>query len=182
MFCLLGGKTSLLLLSEPRFLCGRRLLLFDLLGFLRGNAGFFCRLCRRCGPDLLGLLRTLGGKPELLLLGQSRFLCCGRAGFFGCDFLQLNFCQVGIEALGIGLKKCLPRVPVADLQRQFIVAPDRGLRIGLRTRCNRLCRHQRHVIAAKRAVDVRLLLVAGVLQDLVADKTEGAPEIEAGFW
>ena len=46
-----------------------------------------------------------------------------------------------------------------------------------------LMRHQpRHVIAAERAVDIGLLLVAGVLQDIVAHEAEGLAQIEARLW
>src|SRR5205085_11257471 len=128
------------------------------------------------------LLRTLGGQPGLLLLGQAGLLCRGGASFFGSDLLQLPLCKVGIEAVGILREEGFPAVAGGELQGQFVVLTNSGLRIGLRTGRDRLCRHQRNVVAAERAVDIRLLLVAGILQDLVADKAEGAPEIETGLW
>ena len=41
-------------------------------------------------------------------------------------------------------------------------------------------RHQRDVAAAERTIDERLLPVAGDLQDLVPDPTEGKADIETG--
>ncbi len=80
------------------------------------------------------------------------------------------------------MQKCFPRFAVTCLQRKLIVAPDGGLWISLWAGRNGLRRNQGYIVATERPVNVRLLLVAGVLENLVADEAEGAPEIEAGFW
>ena len=67
---------------------------------------------------------------------------------------------------------------VADLQRQFIVAAYIGLRIDRRLRGHGARRHQRHIIAAERAVDERLLAVAGAFQDVIAHESEGPADVE----
>ncbi len=48
------------------------------------------------------------------------------------------------------------------------------------SRSGHLDRHQRHVFAAERAVDERLLLVAGRFEHVVAHEAEGAADVEAG--
>ncbi len=56
--------------------------------------------------------------------------------------------------------------------------PRLGLRIGRRRGWRELRWHQRHVVAAERTIDKRLLPVAGGLQHVVADETERLAHIQ----
>lgn len=68
----------------------------------------------------------------------------------------------------------------AKLECKFIITPDFTVRVGLRPGDNWLRCDQRHVIASQRAVHVRLLLVAGVLEDVVAHEAERLAQVETG--
>ena len=68
------------------------------------------------------------------------------------------------------------------MQRQLIVPANIGARIGNGSRSSRwrgLGRHQRHVLAAERTVDIRLLPVVGDLEHVVAHEAERLAHIEA---
>jgi len=93
----------------------------------------------------------------------------------------LPFGEVGIEAFGILRDKRLPGVAGTQLKCQLIVASNGRIRVSLRSRRNRLHRHQRQVVATQGTVNVGLLLVPGILQHVVADKAESATEIETGL-
>jgi hypothetical protein len=104
-------------------------------------------------------------------------------GFVGHDLVELELGEAGIETVGMLGKERRERGAVADLQRQLIIAADIGPRIR-RRRCrrrgsSRRGRHQRHVVAAERAIDIGLLPVIGGLQHIVAHEAERAAHVEA---
>src|SRR5262249_39852623 len=146
---------------------GSRLGLCDFLGLLGGDARLFGGFGVGFGLGLRGLLGAFGGQPRTLLLGSTRLFGRGHAGIFGGELLELQFGQVRIEAVGILREESVQCGLVADLQRKLIVAAH----VGLRAR-NRSCRcwccnlrrgHQRHILAAQRTIDERLLAVVGGL-------------------
>jgi hypothetical protein len=77
----------------------------------------------------LRLLGALGSKPRPLLLGQPRLLGRCDARFFGGDLVELKLGKAGVEAVRILREERVERAPVADLQRQFVVAAGFSLRI-----------------------------------------------------
>ncbi|MGY4290372.1 hypothetical protein ACVWXO_009638 [Bradyrhizobium sp. LM2.7] len=99
---------------------------------------------------------------------------------FRPDLLELKLGEARIEAVGMLGKEGVPRRPVADLERELVVAADVGLRVRRgRSRSRHLDRHQRHVVAAERSIHERLLLVGRRLEHVVAHEAEGAADIEA---
>jgi len=77
----------------------------------------------------LRLLGALGSEPRPLLLGQPRLLGRCDARFFGGDLVELKLGKAGVEAVRILREERVERAPVADLQRQFVVAAGFSLRI-----------------------------------------------------
>ena len=105
--------------------------------------------------------------------------------FLRIDLGKLPACEVGVKAGRILLEEEGPAVLCAKLLRELVVAAHVRLRIGGRSRLRnglrrRWRRHERHVLAAKRAVNEGLLPIAGVGQNLVADDAKGLAQIEAG--
>ncbi len=50
----------------------------------------------------------------------------------GADFFDLKLGEARIEAVGMLGKEGIPRRPVADLERELVVAADVGLRVRAR--------------------------------------------------
>src|SRR5689334_10650709 len=123
-----GGRLRVRLLSRgsqfrfrPRLLGRIGAGLLDHPVPLGGGARLLGCSCKSGGTFLLGRLPALGDKASLLLLGLTGLLGGGGSHFLCGKLLQLDAGQVGVEAVGIGLQKCLPRFSVAGLQGQFIV-------------------------------------------------------------
>src|SRR5207244_2357762 len=143
---------------------------FRALGF--GELGLFKRLvlfgrdARLLGSSrllgrfpLLGRFRTLTGKTSLFL-GRRLGLFGGRqARLFRGELVELSAREFGVEAIRIGRQEEIPGLAGADALGEFIVTPGSCVRIGCRC-WGTYRRNQRHVVAAERTVDERLLLVA----------------------
>ena len=117
---------------------GGGLLLRGLLGLLGGEPRLLGGLGVGLGLGLRVLLRTLGGKPRRSCSACLRLFGRRHMGFFGHDLVELKLGEARIETVGMLGEEGVERALVADLQRQFIVAADVGLRIGA-ARCRR-CR------------------------------------------
>ena len=83
-----------------------------LLGLLGGDTRLLGGLGISLGLGLLRLLRAFGGKTSPLLLGQTRLLGGGDAGFLGNDLFDLQLGEVGIEAVRILREERLQRAPL----------------------------------------------------------------------
>src|SRR5581483_12118684 len=124
----------------------------------------FGGLGSRSGLVLFDFLGAFSRQSGLLILGLPGLFRSRSASLLGDNLARLALGKVGVEAAGVAVDEGGPHVAGADLERQFIVAPDFAVRVCLRTGCCRLGRYQRNVISSERAVHIRLLLVAGGLE------------------
>ena len=122
-------------------------------------------------PWLARLLSAGGGETFFFLQCGLRLRGGRDAGFFRGILLQLPSGEGCVKSLGILGEESGPDFAGPDAFRQFIIAAALGLR-AVRGHRNRLRRHQRNVVAAERAVDVGLLLVAGGLEHIVAHEAK----------
>ena len=162
----------------PALLGCSRFGFLDLLDLLGRDPSILGRLC---GCGCLVLLSPFGFfryKSRLLVLGLLGLLGRGSTRIFCPYFLQLHTRKVRVEPLRISLEERLPCVTVARLERQFIVAANGVLGICLRAGRDWLRCDQGRVIAAKRPIDIGLLLISGALEHIVADEAKGFPQVE----
>ena len=155
------------------------LILSDLFGLFGGKTRLLGGFRVGFGLDLRLLFRALGGEPCPFLLGLLGLFGRGDAGILSRDLVELKFGEACIEAVGILREEGIKGGAVADLQRQFVIPARLSLGIGCRRgRCGRR-RYQRYVLAAERAIDKRLLAVAGILQHVIAHEAERPAYVEA---
>jgi hypothetical protein len=117
----------------------------------------------RPADHALPVLRRLSDR------GATRLFCRRETLGFGGELVALRLGEIGIEAGRIGRDEGIPGFLGADPFGELVVAANVGFRS--RRRGNRR-RHQRHVLAAERAGVIRLLLVGGRGQHVVAHQPQ----------
>jgi hypothetical protein len=84
--------------------------LLDLLGLLGGQTSILRDLGGGCRFVLLGLFRSVGREPGLLVLGLASFVRCCRTRLLRRNPVELGLCQIGVKPARVTIEKGRPDI------------------------------------------------------------------------